>query len=310
VRVLVTGASGFIGSHVVRALIDSGHDVLCFVLPDDNLWRLDDVIDRIELLRGDLRNLSNVQYELQNWRPATCVHLAWYAKPGKYLQSRENLYSLQGSLDLLEVLGGSGCAHFIGAGTCAEYEMKSEKLSESDNTNPETLYAASKLSFQMLGERIAEQSNIRFSWGRIFYLYGSYEDSRRLVPAAIQKLQKSEIFSSSPGEQVRDYLHVSDVANAFSALVNCQATGIYNICSAIPVSIKTLLDTIGSLMGKSELLAHGTLPYREWEPRFVCGNNDRLKSTGWLPQVSLPMGLQDTINWWKTHLEKKDEINN
>jgi nucleoside-diphosphate-sugar epimerase len=303
-RILVTGASGFIGSHVVKALVNSGHDVLCFVLPSDNLWRLADVTNQIELLKGDLRSISNVRYELQKWRPTTCVHLAWYAEPGRYLQAAENLDSLRGSLDLLQILISCGCEQFIGTGTCAEYAMKSEKLSESDTTKPETLYAASKLSFQMLGERIAELSKIRFAWGRVFLLYGSYEDARRLVPSAIQKLQKGETFFSSPGEQVRDYLHVTDVANAFLSLVNNQATGIYNICSSEPVTVKSILDIIGTLMGKQELLAHGALAYREWEPKFICGNNSKLKAIGWIPQVNLVTGLHDTINWWKTQLEK------
>jgi UDP-glucuronate decarboxylase len=303
-RILVTGASGFIGSHVVRALVNSGHDVLCLVLPNNNLWRLDDLTDRITVLEGDLSNMSNVQSGLKKWRPTTCVHLAWYAEPGKYLHSEENLDSLRGSINLLQALISYGCEQFIGAGTCAEYEMKSEKLSESDTTKPETLYAATKLSFQMIGERLAEQSKIRFAWGRIFFLYGSHEDSRRLVPSAIQKLQKGEAFSSSPGGQIRDYLHVTDVANAFLALVNKRATGIYNICSADPITIRNILDTVGTLMGKPELLAHGALPYREWEPKFICGNNDRIKAIGWLPQVNLLAGLQNSIDWWNTQLEK------
>src|SRR6185295_7999217 len=108
--------------------------------------------------------------------------------------------SLQGSLELLQILSECNCEQFVGAGSCAEYEMKSEILSETDKTKPETLYAASKLSFQVLGEQIAAQSDFRFAWGRIFYLYGPQEDPRRIVPSAILKLQKGERFSASPGE--------------------------------------------------------------------------------------------------------------
>ena len=304
-RVLVTGASGFIGSHLVRALIDFGHDVLSLVFPNANLIRLDDIKDKIKILKGDLRRASDFKRELQNWRPDSCVHLAWYAEPGKYLDSYENLHSLQGSLELLQALALHGCEHFIGAGTCAEYEKKSTQLFESDKTRPETLYAASKLSFQMIGEQIAEQSKMGFTWGRIFGLYGSHEDPRRLVPSAILKLQRNEIFTSSAGEQVRDYLHVTDVANAILALVNQQSTGIFNICSSEPLSVKTLLNTIGSLMGKSELIAYGSLPYRRWEPSVLYGDNSRLKAIGWSPHIDLVEGMQTTINWWKYHAETK-----
>ena len=177
--------------------------------------------------------------------------------------------------------------------------MKSELLSEMDNTKPETFYAASKLSFKMLGEQFANQTGLRFAWGRIFFLYGSHEDARRLVPSAILTLQKGETFFSSPGEQIRDYLHVTDVANAFLVLMEKEATGIYNICSAEPITIKSLLDRIGMLIGRPDLLAQGKLPYREWDPMFICGKNDRLKALGWTPRIDLSTGLHDTIEWWE-----------
>lgn len=304
-KALVTGASGFIGSHVTRALINAGHDVLAWTAFGNNLWRMQDILPKIKVLRGTLQDTSSIQEQLRAWRPQACIHLAWYAEHGKYLNSRENLSSLQISLNLLQALSECDCEYFIGAGTCAEYEMKSEMLLETDKTKPETLYAASKLCFQMIGEQIAAQTGLRFAWGRIFYLYGSQEDSRRLVPSAILKLQKGEVFSASPGEQVRDYLHVTDVANAFLALVEQKAMGTYNICSAKPITTKSLLDMIGDLIGRPELLAHGTLPYREWEPMFICGNNDRLKATGWTPHIDLRSGLHDTINWWEQALENK-----
>lgn len=305
-RVFVTGGAGFIGSHVVRTLITSGHHVLCLVLPDTNLSRLNDVVDHIEVLEGDLRNVADFTNPLRRWKPQSCVHLAWNAEPSRYLHSRENLLSLQGSLDLLHALLACGCSHFIGAGTCAEYEMKSDKLTESDRLRPETLYAASKLSFQLLAQQIATHSKIRFAWARIFYLYGSHEDPRRLVASAILRLHNNEVFASTPGRQVRDYLHVIDVADAISVMVNQCATGIYNICSAEPITIRSLLEKIGSLMGKPELLGHGKLPYRDWEPEFVCGDNQRLRELGWSPQFDLETGLQNTIDWWTAREENEE----
>lgn len=308
-RVFVTGASGFIGSHLIRALLDAGHDVLAMITPRDNSWRLKDILHKISIVPGTLQEIQNIQTQLSIWQPQTCVHLAWYAEPGKYLDSKENLVSLQGSLDLLQVLSNCGCQQFIGAGTCAEYEMKSELLLETDGTKPETLYAACKSSFRVIGEQIAAQTNLRFAWGRIFYLYGSYEDFRRLIPSTILSIQKGQIFSASPGEQIRDYLHVTDVARAFTTLVEQQAAGIYNICSSEPVTIRVILESIGELMGQPELIKHGALAYRPWEPMFICGNNDRLKKFGWIPQVELRSGLNDTIHWWEQVLDNKRQGN-
>lgn len=297
-KVFVTGASGFIGSHLIRTLINAGHKVLALAIPDDNLWRMQDILSHNEILRGTMQDVSTIQNQLRIWQPQTCIHLAWYAEPGKYLSSRENLVSLQNSLNLLQILSECNCEQFIGAGTCAEYEIKAERFVENDRTKPATLYAASKLSFQMMGEQIAQQVGLRFAWGRIFYLYGPQEDARRLVPSAILKLQKGESFSATPGEQKRDYLHVADVANAFLTLAEHQANGIYNICSAEAITIKSLLNTVGNLMEKPELLIHGALPYREWEPMYICGDNRKLRELGWQPQIGLKEGLEDTITWW------------
>ncbi len=298
-KVFITGASGFIGSHVIRALIDAGHTVMALVAPGGNLWRIKDILPYFEPLLGTLQDISHIQSHLRVWKPETCIHLAWYAEPGIYLNSRENLNSLQGSLNLLQVLSECGCKQFVGAGTCAEYKMKSEMLAETDKTEPETLYAASKLSFQMIGEKISAQSGMLFAWGRIFYPYGAQEDARRLIPSAILKLLKNEVFSASPGEQIRDYLHVTDVANAFVVLAEKQAAGIFNISTAKPIATKSILNMIGELMGKTDLLAHGALPYREWEPMFIGGNNNKLKALGWNPRIDLHLGLHDTIKWWE-----------
>ena len=294
-KVFVTGASGFIGSHVTRALLGKGHSVTVLATPDDPLLRLQDMRSSFEVITGMLGDVGILQKALTEFQPEACIHLAWYAEPGQYLHSMENIQSLTASLTLLNVLINIGCRQVVMAGTCAEYDTEFGYLSEPTPTRPATLYAAAKLSCCLLGQQIAAQAKINFAWGRIFYPYGPQEDKRRLIPSAIDALKQGAAFPASQGEQIRDYIHVKDVAEAFCVLTEKQANGVFNISSSLPVSIRQLLETIGNLMGCQDLIQFGVQPYRNWEPPFICGNNSRLKNLGWQPSYSLIKGLSETI---------------
>ncbi|MBU0697871.1 MAG: NAD(P)-dependent oxidoreductase [Proteobacteria bacterium] len=296
-RVFVTGASGFIGSHVTRALLGKGHSVAVLAPPDDPLRRLQDIRNSFEVITGMLGDVGILQKALAKFQPEACIHLAWYAEPGQYLHSMENIQSLTASLTLLNVLINVGCRQVVMAGTCAEYDTEFGYLSELTPTRPATLYAAAKLSCCLLGQQIATHAKINFAWGRIFYPYGSQEDKRRLIPSAIDALKQGNAFPATQGEQVRDYIHVEDVAEAFCVLTEKRAVGVFNISSGLPVSIHQLLETIGNLMGRAELIQFGALSYRDWEPPFICGNNSRLKNLGWKSSYSLVNGLSETIAW-------------
>lgn len=296
-RVFVTGASGFIGSHVTRALLGNGHSLVVLAIPGDPLMRLQDVRSSFEVIAGMLSDVSILQQALAEFQPEACIHLAWYAEPGKYLHAAENIQSLTASLSLLNILIKTGCSQVVMAGTCAEYDAEFGYLSEHTPTRPATLYAAAKLSCCLLSQQIATQARINLAWGRIFYPYGPQEDKRRLIPSAIDTLKQGAAFPASQGEQVRDYIHVEDVAEAFCVLIEKQANGVFNISSGSPVSIHQLLTTIGNLMGRVDLIQFGVQPYRDWEPPFICGNNSRLRKLGWKSSYSLPDGLSETIDW-------------
>jgi nucleoside-diphosphate-sugar epimerase len=303
-RVFITGASGFIGAHVTRALLARGHSVMALAMPNDPMWRLKDVRGQFAFATGLLGEVDTLRLALTGFKPDACIHLAWYVEPGKYLHSLENISSLTGSLTLLNELIQIGCCQVVMAGTCLEYDTDVGYLHEDTPTRPMTLYAAAKLSCCLLSQQIATQAKRNLAWARIFYPFGPQEDERRVVPAAIHALQQGQPFPATPGEQVRDYIHVEDVATAFCTLAEKQANGVFNISSGTPVTIRQLLETIGNLMERAELIQFGAQPYRVWEPRFICGDNRRLKEFGWKPAYTLDQGLLQTIQWWEARSRK------
>jgi nucleoside-diphosphate-sugar epimerase len=299
VRVFVTGASGFIGSHVTRALIREGHSVLALISRDNPMWRLQDVRGKFEILQGRLDATDILHEGINNFHPDACIHLAWYAEPGKYLHSEKNIASLFDSISLFKILESSECQKIVMAGTCAEYDSDYGYLTEKTPTNPATLYAAAKLSCYLLCQQMAKSSDIDFAWGRIFFPYGPQENEGRLIPDSISSLLKKKRFHASSGNQLRDFIFIEDVANAFCQLLREDAAGIFNISSGIPLTVRFLLESIENLIGNRDLISYGSEQQRSWNPPFICGANGKLKSLGWQPQYSLIQGLSRTIEYWK-----------
>ncbi len=297
-RVFVTGASGFIGAAVMRLLLEQGVETAALVSPETSSTRLQGMKGRFIPIEGRLADLAKIRSQLETFHPDTCIHLAWYAEPGKYLYSLENVPIMQQSLTLLQMLIEIGCQQFVGVGTCAEYDTDVGFLRENGATNPATIYAACKLSMNLIGQHMAAAAGVNFAWGRLFYLYGEHEDSRRLVPALIHSLQAGKPFEATAGEQVRDYLHSADVASALVTLAQQKAQGIYNIASGVPITMRNLMEMIGDIAGGKDLIRFGAIPYRQWEPMFICGDNHKLKSLGWSPRYFLHEGLEKTIEWW------------
>ncbi len=299
-KVFLTGATGFIGSHVARVLVRHGCEVSALVLPGADTGRIADLLPSLRLVAGDLMaDGQRLEAELASIRPELCLHLAWYAVPGKYLTAPENLLHLTAGLRLYELLPRIGCRRFVGAGTCFEYETDAGTLSEETPTRPQTLYAACKYALGSVGAQWSPLANMSVAWARVFYLYGPGEDARRLVPHIIGKLTAGEPCLLTSGQQIRDYLHVEDVAEAFWAIARSSLEGPVNIGSSQPVAVAELAAQLGDIVGRADLLRLGALSTPPGDPPYICAVTERLRSTGWRPHHGLRDGLAQTVAWWK-----------
>jgi len=299
-KILLTGATGFIGSHVAKLLLRNGCTVYAVIRRGSNTWRLHDIISSLRLVSCDLMEFSALDAHLEMIRPDLCIHLAWDAMPSKALSGLENVSSLSASLRLASRLANLGCRKLVVAGTCFEYDTDIGYLSETSWTRPRNLYAASKLALYFILEQFERIASMEITWLRFFYLYGPFEDQRRLVPSVILSLLNNHEAKVTTGEQIRDYLHVEDAAAAVWAVIESELKGVVNIGSGRPVTVREIVTNIGTLLNRSEMVAIGALQYRPGDPMFVCANNRRLlEKTTWVPRFELHQGLHQTIEWWQ-----------
>ena len=254
-RVLITGATGFVGLPVAQKLAASGHDLTCVIRPDTN--------DKLEGLSARTIICEDVFAQSPDWWSDklagidTVVHLAWYAEPGKYLTSERNLDCLAGTLSMAKGAAAAKLGRFVGIGTCFEYDLTVGTLSVDTPLAPSTPYAAAKVAaFTMLTSWFAT-AQVEFLWARLFYLY--------------DQLRNARVAELTSGTAVRDYLDVDAAADMLVQDVICNRTGPTNICSGKGVTIRALAEEIADQYGRRDLLRFGARPDNLTDPPVVIG---------------------------------------
>jgi nucleoside-diphosphate-sugar epimerase len=295
VRVLVTGAAGFIGRAVVSRLLADGHEVAAADRSGDALRGLAGAHAGLRVAALDLAHRDQISALLESFRPAGIIHLAWYADPTDYLTSHANLASLSMTATVAEEALAAGCRKLVLTGSCVEYALRDRLLVETDPADPRTLYAAAKHAAWHVVRALCAASDAELSWARIFHLHGPQEDPRRIISWVAKQLRSGAPIELTDGTQVRDHLHVADVAAGLVALLAPGASGIYNVCSGEPVSLRRVLETVAEIVGGKELLKFGARPHRSNETMFLAGDAARLRALGWRPRFSLRDGLEDAL---------------
>jgi dTDP-6-deoxy-L-talose 4-dehydrogenase (NAD+) len=277
--VAVTGGRGFIGRALLRALAAAGHETLSLERPASSPPAADERVARV-----DLSDAASVRSALADFAADVVVHLAWYAHSSDYLTSRRNLESLSTTLTFAAAAFDAGVSRLVGAGSCVEYAATGELRREDGPLAPTTLYAATKLGAYFGCTALGRAAGAEVMWARIFHIHGPGEHAGRLIPRVRSALRERKPFALSPGEQVRDQLHVDDVAAALVTLATSGTTGAYNVCSGTPVTLRALLTTLASLHGDAATLRFGERAYAPDEVMFLAGDSSKLRRLGWAPK--------------------------
>lgn len=295
--VLVTGASGMIGRATVDALVRLGWTVHA-----TSRCQIGTGSPQVRWHVVNLLDPAAVQSLLADLRCRYLLHLAWITDPPAYWTSPLNVDWVSASLRLLQDFASNGGQRAVLAGTCAEYDWEGGTLNETTSAlRPATPYGRSKLALSMLAQDWAAASGVSVAWGRVFFAFGPFEHPSRLVAAVTRSLLAGQPIACTPCEQVRDLLYAGDVGSAFAHLLGTKAEGTLNVCSGIGVRLADVVNDIGEVIGRRELIRLGELPARVDEPARLVGDASRLRATGWEPSWPLRRGITETIRWWRSH---------
>jgi UDP-glucuronate decarboxylase len=249
----------------------------------------------------DLLDTDSSAKLLENISATHLIHLAWITEPGVYWQSTDNARWQDASIELLKNFAAQGGKRAVLAGTCAEYDWSAGHcVEECTPLLTQSPYTTAKLAFHDAAFAFSETTDLEIAWGRVFYSFGPHEHPQRLIAAVIRGLLDGERVACSDGEQLRDFIYVRDLADAFVAVLNSKFCGDINLASGEVMSIKELVTLVANRMDAIELVDFGARARQQGEPPIISADTSRLRElVGWTSKYNIEAAIDETIAWWK-----------
>jgi len=290
-RVMLTGASGFIGTALLAHFVREG-------------WQVEAVHRSAERPRlpgvrwrgVDLWQPEEVSKLIRETRPTHLVLNAWVSTPGIFWSSPDNMRWLEATTSLLHAFGAAGGESVVGLGSCAEYDWNAEHFVENKTPErPDTLYGQAKLTTSQRMFALKQTYGFNAAWSRVFMPYGPGDAPGRLVPSVIRHLMLGQEMPLSKGLQIRDFIYVDDVAEAVARLLRQGADGVFNLGTGIGTSVRDIAFMIAGHFDTAHLLKFGELEERA-EPAVLVADMTKLRHTlGWQPEISPEIGIARTL---------------
>ncbi len=276
-KVLVTGATGFIGNYVVEELLRLNYPVIASSSQPEKA-RLKKWVNKVDYRPFDFNSYdTSIDYYSYFDKPDILIHLAWEGLP-KYKEPFHLEQNLPRHFTFLKNIIQHGLKSLTVAGTCFEYGMQEGSLNEKLEAKPANPYAEAKNQLREKLQHLESVFQFSLRWARLFYMYGEGQNPNSLLSQLNRALEnKEEVFNMSGGEQTRDFLPVEKVAEYIVKIaIQDEVTGIINCCSGKPVTILQLVEEYLRQNNKKIKLNLGVYPYPEYEPMHFWGDNSKL----------------------------------
>ena len=308
---LVTGAGGFVGANLVRRLLGDGHAVIAMLRPGGDRWRLRGVEDdpSLTILEAEIGSVDPKQVagSLSGLLDGRAIGVVYHLAAGG-LRGPADVPALidaniAGTWNAVQLASQSGARRFIYCGSSSEYGTAFQ-AKETAPIQPNGYYAASKSAGWTLAECHGRLTGLETVCLRLYLVYGPFEDRQRLIPTTILASLDGAEIPLTGGEQTRDFIHVDDAVDAFVTAAAAEGvTGeVFNICTGVETSVRTLVEEIVDLCGGTARPQFGAMPYRPTEEWRMAGDPGKARTVlNWQPGRSLRSGLEATVTWMKAH---------
>jgi nucleoside-diphosphate-sugar epimerase len=305
-RVIVTGASGFVGANLARRLLNDGHKVHLLLRREYNTWRIESIQEHMQVHVVDLEDLERVSVTVRNIRPDWVFHLAAYgAYPSQTDLARMIQTNIVGSTNLVNACLATGFEAFINTGSSSEYGFKDHAPLESEALEPNSHYAVTKASATLFCRFTAKVHQVRMPTLRLYSVYGPYEEPSRLIPSLVTSGLQGQLPPLVNPDVARDYVCVDDVIEAYLLAAthsSAEPGAIYNVGTGIQTSLRQVIEIARRVMGITAQPAWNSMPNRQWDTDVWIADNAKIRDElRWQPRFNFEGGLHETVAWFQAH---------
>lgn len=303
-KILVTGATGFVGANLVRHFLKKGANINILKRQQSNLWRIKDIINQISAYNADLLEYASVNKAVKRIKPDVIFHAATY---GGYVTqdnlSRTLKTNFDGTVNLLDSCLKSGFELFVNTGSSSEYGIKDSPMRESDLLEPLTLYGASKAAAGIYCQYVAKKYGLPIVTLRLFSPYGYFDDGSRVISYIILACLNNKTVNISSPDSVRDFVFIEDVVDSYEKAMERSSnigSGIFNIGSGKQCSIKKLAGKIAKMVDNNIVIKYQKKSSTRIDPKNWVADISKARALlNWKPKFNIDQGLRKTIDWFR-----------